>query len=207
MNSPAKFCWLTAWLFVFVVCLPVLGSLVLAQEIPPPGPATAGQNAPSSQALRRALVGGEVQAEELLRLIEMPAVQKALVLTDEQGEKIEDISFNVRRAVIKQQAALRVQRLELERMMRADTPDRAAIDKKVQEVAQALTEIMRSRVNALMDLRVVLTKEQSNKIRAFVSQRIQRATRARLQQRQPGLGLAPSTPTVPPAKPKQPLPQ
>jgi hypothetical protein len=91
MNSLIKFCRFTAWLFAFAVFVLVLGSLVLAQEIPPTEPA---------QALRRALEVGEVPAEELLRLLEQPAAQKALVLTDEQRDKIEDISFNVRRAAI-----------------------------------------------------------------------------------------------------------
>lgn len=202
MNLPTRFCRFTPWLFVFAVCLPVLGSPVLAQEIPLAGPALADQNAPPAPALRRALEEGELPAEELFRLLELPAVQKALVLTDEQRAKIEDISFNVRRAAIQQLAVLRVQRLELEHMMKADTPNRAAIDKKVQEVAQAQTTIMRARVNALMDLRDVLTKQQRDKMREFVLQRVQQAARARVQQSQPGLRLAPSAPAVPPEPPK-----
>jgi Spy/CpxP family protein refolding chaperone len=199
MNSSARFCQLTTWLFVFAVCLAAPGALALAQEIPPAGP---GQLPP------RAAEGGEVPAEQILRLLELPAVQKALVLTDEQRKKIEDISFGVRKTVIQQEAALRVQRLELERMMRANTPDRAAIDKKIPEVVQALTTIMRARINALMDLSSALTKEQREKIREFVSQRIQQAERAKLQQVQPGPRVNPlgPAPQAVPQQPRAPLP-
>ena len=90
--------------------------------------------------------------------------------------------------------------------MKADTPDRAAIDGKVQEAAQAQAAIMRSRVNALMDLRDILTKEQRDKIRESVAQRIQKRVRARAQQVQPGPKIAPSIPAVPPAPPAPPKP-
>jgi Spy/CpxP family protein refolding chaperone len=192
-------------LFVFAI-FAVLGSLVLAQEILPARGGPVGQNAPPAQALRRAMEGGEAPVEELLRALELPAVQKALVLTDEQRRKIEDISFNARRAAIQQEAALRVQRLELERMMRADNPDRAAIDKKIPEVAQAQTMIMRARINALMDLRGVLTKEQRDKIGEFVAQRVQQAARARAQQARPAPGAVQAAPAVP-AAPLSPQPR
>jgi Spy/CpxP family protein refolding chaperone len=205
MNSSTWICQLTTWFFVFAVCLPMPGVLALAQDIPPAGLVPGGQNAPPVPIMRRASEGAEVQAEELLRALELPAIQKALVLSEEQRKKIEDISFNVRKAVIQQQSVLQVQRLELERMMRADIPDRAAIDKKIPEVVQAMTAIMRARISALLDLNGVLTKEQKEKIREFVSQRIQQAARANMQQAQPGLRLNPPAPPVVAPQPPSPL--
>lgn len=184
MNSPIKSFRFLASLFAFAVSLPVLGSLVFGQEIPPAAPPRAGQGMPP--------------AEELLRVLELPAAQKALVLTDEQRKKIEDISFNVRKTAIQQQAALQLQKLELERMMRADNPDRAAIDKKIPEVVQAQTAIMRARINALMDVRAVLTKEQRDRIGEFIAQRVQREARPKVQQAQPKPGAAPPQPPQPP---------
>ena len=70
MTSPSRFTRFTPWLFVFAVSLPALGSLAPAQEIPPAAPPLGGQGSPP--------------AEELLRVLELPAAQKALVLTDEQ---------------------------------------------------------------------------------------------------------------------------
>jgi Spy/CpxP family protein refolding chaperone len=102
------------------------------------------------------------------------------VLANEQRKKI-GRQLQVRRSAIQQQAALQVQRLELERMMRAETPDRIAIDRKIPDIVQAQTAIMRTRINALMDLRGVLTKEQRDRIREFALQRVQQVMR-------PGIG-------------------
>jgi len=206
MNPTARFRLFIVSLFAFAACLSVLGLFVLAQETPPARPDSWRQDLGPAQLLRRALEGGEAPAEELLRVLELPAAQKALVLTDEQRKKIEDINFNVQKAAIQQQAVLRVQRLELERLMRADNPDRAAIDKKIPEVAQAQTTIMRARINALMDLRGVLTKEQRDKIREFVAQRLEQAVRIRAQQAQSRPKVAPSAPAAPLAPPQPPAP-
>ena len=200
MDSPNRFYRFISWVIVFAVCLSMLGLLVFAQS-------PAGQNAPPAQAVRGALDRGQLPAEQLLRLLELPAIQKALVLTDEQIKKIEDISLIVRIDVIRQQAELRVQRLELERMMQADAPDRAAIDNKVQEAAQAQAALMHARVNALLNLRAVLTKEQRDKIRESVARRIQQRVRARAQQAQPAPKLALPAPPAPPAPPKPPVPR
>ncbi len=191
MNSPNRFCKFIAWVSVLAVGLPILSSLALSQEIPPP------------QAARRALERGQLPAEQLLRLLELPAVQKALVLTDEQREKIRDISHIVCIDVIRQQAELRIQRLELQRMMQEDAPHRPAIDKKVQEVAQAQGALMHTRVNALLNLRDVLTKEQRDKVRESVAKRVQQRVQTKAQQPQPAPKLAPPIPPAP-AKPKAP---
>lgn len=199
MNTPARFCRFITWVSIFAVCLSICGSLVLAQAPP-------GQNVPPAQALRNALERGQWRAEQILRTMELPAVQKSLVLTDEQREKIGDISHIVRIDVIRQQAELRVQRLELQRMMQGDAPDRPAIDEKVQEVARALAALMHTRVSALLNLREILTKEQIDKMRESAARRIQERARARAQQGQPGPKLASPAPHAPPAPPAAPKP-
>ncbi len=57
--------------------------------------------------------------------------------------------------------------------MQAESPDRAAIDKKIQEISQARTALMKTRANELLDVRAVLTKEQRDKIREIMQTRPQ----------------------------------
>jgi Spy/CpxP family protein refolding chaperone len=203
------FCRFTCLLSIFAICLPVLGSLAPAQENPPAGQVPAGPDARLRLPLQRALEGGQGLGAEILRQLNLPAAQKALAFSDEQRKKLEDITFNIRRSAIQQQATLQVQRLELQRLMGADTPDRAAIDKKVQEIAQTQSSLLRARVTALLDLRGLLTKEQRDKIREFVRQRLQQAGPGAQQARpRPKINpppLAPqASPPQPPAPPKPP---
>jgi len=207
MESQARLSPFTARWFVLAVCFFVPGSPAMAQAIPAGPQVPAGQNAQPAPVLRRALERDRLQAETLLRLLELPAVQNALVITDEQRSRIEDISFNVRKEAIQQQAVVRVLRMELELMLKVDAPDRSAIDRKVQEVAQAQAAIMGARVHALMDLRGVLTKEQEDKIRESVLRRTQQRAQARPQQAQPLPKLVPSAPAPPPAPPQPPVPR
>ena len=197
------FCRFTCLLSIFAICFPVLGSLALAQGNPPAGQVPAGPDARLRPPLQRALEEGQGLGAEILRQLNLPPAQKALAFTDEQRKKLEDITFNIRRSTIQQQATLQVQRLELHRLMGADTPDRAAIDKKVQEISQTQSSMLRARVTAFLDLRALLTKEQRDKIRAYVQQRLQQA------QPKPKINPPPlvpqAAPPQPPAPPKPPV--
>jgi Spy/CpxP family protein refolding chaperone len=172
---------------------------------PAPGPAPAGPR----MVMRRAMRPGrnQGQGERLLGALNRPEVQKALGLTEEQRKKIEDIAFNAEKSAIPQRAALQVQRLELRRLMRADNPDRPAIEKKIQEIAQAQTALSRTRINTMLDVRGVLTKEQRDKIRDRLSmqpgpQRNAQDMRPMMRQRMQGMHQGP--PAAPSPQPQQP---
>ena len=55
-------------------------------------------------------------------------------------------------------------RLELARLESAENPDRTAIDKKIQEISQGQASLMRAEINARLDVRSLLTKEQREKL-------------------------------------------
>jgi Spy/CpxP family protein refolding chaperone len=187
------------------VCLaaPLLVSFILAQERPKPDPVAPGPPpdnpaldrrmqpappplVPGPRAMRRAdrLPRAAVRMAEgrggrmgegLAALLRSPRLRKELGITEEQRRKLEDIRFNTTRAAIQQRATLQVLRLDLDRLKQADAPDRAAIDKEIQEIAQAGAALMRTRVGAELDVRAVLTKEQRDKLsegaRGFLMQR------------------------------------
>jgi len=124
---------------------------------------------------------------------------KELGVTDDQRKKMDDINFNAAKARIQAQGALQVQRMELERLMRADNPDRAAIDKKIQEIAQSQATLMRSTITARLDNQAVLTKDQRDKLKDLVQKRV---AAARARQTPP-----PAKPAPPPAPPAPPRPK
>jgi Spy/CpxP family protein refolding chaperone len=93
-----------------------------------------------------------------------PDIQKELGITAEQRQRLEDIRFNSEKESIQHSSALRIQRMELSRLIDAENPDRNAIDKKIQEVAQEEASLMRSSVNAHLSARPVLTAEQRSKL-------------------------------------------
>ncbi len=157
-----------------VSILLVLISLAVAQQNPPQGQPAPGIGAAAvarAQRLGQANQAlGADQGQRFWRILNRPEVQKALVITDDQRKKLEDAAFNFRKSAIQQRAALQVQRLELQRLMEADTPDRAAIDKKVAEISQTQSILLKASINGLMDARAILTKEQRDRIRVYLQQ-------------------------------------
>lgn len=166
--------------------------------------------------VRRSGAFGPQGRPPLPQLLRSPQFQKELGLTEEQQQKLKDIGFNTAKAGIQQSAELRVRRLELARLMEAENPDRAAIDKKLQEISQAQAALSRSRINALLDGRAVLTAEQRAKVKELLQKRAGQGFGVRwMQERGPGAGgpprparrhhrrAAPPPPPPPPAPPQQ----
>lgn len=151
----------------------------------------------------------EMRQEGLIAELFRPEVQKELAITAEQRQKLDDIRFNTQKDAIQHRAALQIHRLELSRMISSENPDRAAIDKKIQDVAQEEASLMRSSINARLNARGVLTAEQRAKLAQFMQNRA-RAERPRVEgvmppaQPAPKAGPAREKPSLPtaPAKPQ-----
>ncbi|HTY63155.1 MAG TPA: periplasmic heavy metal sensor [Acidobacteriota bacterium] len=115
-----------------------------------------------------------------------PDVQKELGITAEQRQKLEDIRFNSEKESIQHNSALRIHRMELSRLTDAENPDRAAIDKKIQEIGQEETAMMRSSINARLNARSLLTAEQRTKLAQLRQSRSQRGRMPGAEGRAPG---------------------
>jgi Spy/CpxP family protein refolding chaperone len=112
-------------------------------------------------------MGPQDSISDLMR----PDVQKELAMTAEQCKKLDDVRFNSEKESIQNRAVLQIQRLELSRLLDSETPDRQAIDKKIQEVAQAEAALLRSSINARLSVRALLTAEQRTKLASFMRNR------------------------------------
>lgn len=96
-----------------------------------------------------------------------------LKLSDDQHNQIEKLRTEFQKQQIGQRAKVQTARVELRQLMRADNPDKAAIEKKINEVSQLGAQLQVTRVNRLLAVRKILTPEQQKMIREGVRERMQ----------------------------------
>lgn len=106
----------------------------------------------------------------LARLVNNPDLRQKIGITDEQAAKIRQQYFDFRKSEIRSGADLRVKRLELKDLISAEKPDRAAIDRKLQEVGAAQLAREKSAVDFHLAMREALTPEQRQKLRQLVQE-------------------------------------
>jgi Spy/CpxP family protein refolding chaperone len=87
-----------------------------------------------------------------------------LGITAEQAAKIRLQTSEFRKAQIRSRADLQVKRLELNELLSAANPDRAAIDKKLEEISATQLAQRKSEVNYRLRMRDTLTSEQRQKL-------------------------------------------
>jgi len=100
----------------------------------------------------------------LARLVSNPSFRERLGITPEQALKIRTQTSDFRKKQIRNRAELQVKHIELRDLLSADKPDRAAIDKKLQEISAVRLDGARSRVDFHLAMREALTPEQRQKL-------------------------------------------
>jgi Spy/CpxP family protein refolding chaperone len=149
------------------------GGMMQERRGPEMGPAGPGRMMPGGRGMRRNGLGpgmpgpqpdGMTPGPRILMQLRRPEIQQSLGLTAEQTQKLKDFGFEHQKQSIQERANVELRRLELSRLMGAENADKAAIDKKVDEIAQAEAALMKSALHAEVDARAVLTKEQKAKL-------------------------------------------
>jgi Spy/CpxP family protein refolding chaperone len=97
-----------------------------------------------------------------------PKVSQALNLTPEQQQKMEDLRYVHQKDMIKFREELSLKRLDLQREMQKDSPDRATVDRIADDLGALRTRMGRARVDHLLDVRKILTPEQWSKARELM---------------------------------------
>lgn len=90
---------------------------------------------------------------------------RALDLSAEQQQKMQDIRERTMRRNIQARADLRIARLDLGKLMRAENPDRRAIDAQMDKIGTMRTAMRKAQVGAMLDARALLTEAQRQKLR------------------------------------------
>jgi len=92
-------------------------------------------------------------------------ILQRLNLTAEQKSRVQQLDFQRQKAEIQNRADLETRQIELRQLLSADKPDRAAIERKVAEIGNAMAAQMKTQTLSQLDLMDVLTPEQRAKAR------------------------------------------
>jgi Spy/CpxP family protein refolding chaperone len=101
-----------------------------------------------------------------------PRLMERLNLSKEQKSQIEKLRADFQKQQIAQRAKVQTAAVELRQLLRAEDPDKAAIEKKINELAQLRAQLQTARVNHLLNVRKILTPEQQKMIRDAVEKRV-----------------------------------
>jgi Spy/CpxP family protein refolding chaperone len=100
----------------------------------------------------------------LARIVRDPALRQRLGITAEQTTKIQQETSAFRKTQIRSRADDAIKRVELMDLLSAEQPDRAAIDKKLEEIAAVRLAQAKAAVGFHLSMRDVLTPDQRQKL-------------------------------------------
>jgi Spy/CpxP family protein refolding chaperone len=112
----------------------------------------------------------------LSRIVNNPDMREKLGITADQAAKIRQQETDFQKASVMNRAKSQVAHMELNQLMSADKPDRAAIDKKLSDISAAQLVSEQTRVHHQLDMKTALTPDQQAKLKTL------------MQQRRPGMG-------------------
>jgi Spy/CpxP family protein refolding chaperone len=107
-------------------------------------------------------------------LIQNEQLQKELGLNADQVEKLRQLRKRLAVAGIESRSQLQIKQLELRDLIDAKNPDRAAIDKKVQEISVLKGAQMKGIIDMRLGLQEILTPEQMSKVKEMRGQAVRR---------------------------------
>jgi Spy/CpxP family protein refolding chaperone len=83
-----------------------------------------------------------------------------LNLTDEQKKDVKKIDVDMAKQVVDQRANLATARIDLRQLFQADNPDKAAIEKKINEMADIGVQLQMVKINSWFAINKLLTPDQ-----------------------------------------------
>ncbi|GEM_PF-668125 len=104
-----------------------------------------------------------------------------LKLTDAQKKELQQIRFDAQKQAIAQRAKIATAGLELRQLLRAESPDKSAIEKKIKELSDLRTQAQLARIDHLFAARKVLTPEQQKLVRERIGQFLDHRQMGRMQ--------------------------
>jgi len=90
----------------------------------------------------------------------LPQMLGKLKLTDTQKKDVEKIVFDAAKETIAQKAKVATARLELRQLLKADSPDKNTIEKKINEIADLSAQIHVDHVDGWFAINKLLTPDQ-----------------------------------------------
>ena len=87
-------------------------------------------------------------------------IMEELKLTDDQKKEVEKLHFDMQKQMIAQRSKIANARLEYQQLIKADNPDKAALEKKINEIAQLAGQTGTMMLNQWFAVNKLLTAEQ-----------------------------------------------
>jgi Spy/CpxP family protein refolding chaperone len=103
-----------------------------------------------------------------------PNLAAKLALTDDQRKAMDGILQDHRLKLIDLQATLQKAELAMGPLMKADTPDRAAIEAQIDRVVSARGELEKANARFLLDIRMQLKPDQWKQLQTMHQNRMER---------------------------------
>jgi Spy/CpxP family protein refolding chaperone len=100
------------------------------------------------------LYGQPNEAKQIKKFMEK------LNLTDEQKKDVEKIHFDAEKQTIAQKAKVETARVELRQLLKADAPEKSAIEKKISEMADLKVQMHMIKINSWFAINKLLTPDQ-----------------------------------------------
>lgn len=108
-----------------------------------------------------------------VQLLLSPQARETLGLNQDQAARIEELSYNTQKELIRLQSEAQQAQLELQRLMQSDNPDRQSVMNQAERLGQLQTEMRKLRLQQRLEIQQILTPEQIQHARDFMQQRRQ----------------------------------
>lgn len=109
------------------------------------------------------------------RMVNSANFRQRLGITDAQAAKIRQQTTQFQVSQIRGRADLQVDALQLRNLLTAQSPDRAAIDQKLEQISAAQLAQRKQQVDYMLAMREVLTPEQRQKLQQMRQGRMRRS--------------------------------
>jgi len=173
-----------AFSILFVLALMMsLTYNVFAQEDPIDKDTPPGNMGPGMMHGRGPMMGNAPGGPRMMGgmdgMILSPAMMDKLELTKEQRDSIESILTSLRKDMIKKNADLALANIELQELIKKDTPDMNLIKDQLQKIANINVDVQYTQIKTRIDVKNILTDEQKANLEKFVKERRNGMVRAR----------------------------
>lgn len=111
---------------------------------------------------------------ELESDLDNPRIQTALGLSTQQVDSLRGILVNTEIYTIQNGAGILVDGIQLKQLLRSDHPDKSAVMAKGDAISQGVSQLINRYLNAILDAKNVLTRQQQDMIRRYMATRGQR---------------------------------
>lgn len=109
---------------------------------------------------------------------------KELKLTDQQQEQFDKVTFDTQKKLIELKAKVATSKLELRRLMDAESLDKSSIEKKMNEIAVTEVAIRMNHLTGWSEKNKVLTPEQQKIWKKALAQRPEQMKQKMMMQRE-----------------------